>query len=81
MRPGIEQIVGRRISGVVVKGDANVTPKMVFLLFDDGTAYEFYGSIGTTSGIRQGGAAFAREYLAESHPVIFEHLLASDGGR
>ncbi|HEX6634466.1 MAG TPA: hypothetical protein VF038_10890 [Usitatibacter sp.] len=43
MNPGLAQIVGRRICGVVVAESPRAPRQQVFLVFDDGTRFEFWG--------------------------------------
>src|SRR6185437_571824 len=43
MKSGIAQIVGRRISSVVVAQSPRGPRKQVVLVFDDGTRFEFWG--------------------------------------
>jgi hypothetical protein len=68
MKVEVREIVGRRISGVVVKRCWRRSPQsQVFLLFDDGTYYEFYcldSVISTTAGVLEGGPERVRRYMA-----------------
>ncbi len=70
----VRGIVGKTISGIVIKeGDSPTT--QLFLLFDDGTYYEFYslgGPIATSSGLIPGGRKEVHSYCASSHRCIFE---------
>jgi hypothetical protein len=43
MKNGLAQIVGRRISGVAVARSPNSPRHQVFLVFEDGTRFEFWG--------------------------------------
>jgi hypothetical protein len=43
VNPGLAQVVGRRISGVVVAEGPRAPRQQVFLVFDDGTRFEFWG--------------------------------------
>jgi hypothetical protein len=43
MNTGLAQIVGRRIAGVVVAYGPRAPRQQVFLMFDDGTRFEFWG--------------------------------------
>jgi hypothetical protein len=43
MKDGIAQIVGRRIAGVVVAQSPRGPRQQVFLVFEDGTRFEFWG--------------------------------------
>ena len=45
VKPQITEIVGKKIAGVVVKENVNLSPpRQVFLIFDDGSNFEFYAS-------------------------------------
>jgi hypothetical protein len=77
VKTGFAQIVGRRISGVIFK--QALYPKQpesqLFLLFDDGTYYEFYASrdlISQTGGVDKGGIEEVRRYMAgpQRWPVL-----------
>lgn len=65
MKPQVAEIIGRTIKAVYIL-NADESPKeQVFLLFEDGTHYEFYGdSIGTTAGVQWGGAKAIEQYCA-----------------
>jgi len=43
MKDGLAKIVGRRIAGVVVAQSPRGPKQQVFLVFDDGTRFEFWG--------------------------------------
>ena len=43
MKNGLAQIVGRRIAGVVVAKSPRGPRQQVFLVFEDGTRFEFWG--------------------------------------
>ena len=60
MKDGIGQIVGRRISGVLVKDSQKEPRQQIFLLFEDGTLYELYGHIHGTGGVIQGCSVQSR---------------------
>ena len=58
MKPEVEQILGKCIVGVVIKENKNTYQpnSQLFLLFDDGTSYEFYsddGYINTTGSLEK----------------------------
>jgi hypothetical protein len=44
MKDGIEQIVGRAITAVVVSHNNNAPSRQVFLVFSDGTSFELWGN-------------------------------------
>ena len=43
MKEGVAHIVGKRIAGVVVAHSPRGPKQQVFLVFDDGTRFEFWG--------------------------------------
>ena len=76
MKDGVRQIIGKRIAGIVAKKSNGRSPKsQVFLLFDDGTYYEFWspdGEITGISGIRYGGKEAVLNYISTVTEVTFE---------
>ena len=76
MKSGVQEIVGRRIAGVIVKEAIERPQSQVFLLFDDGTYYEFYGyePILGTGGVDRGGCA---EVLASVGPPRHDVIRAA----
>ncbi|HBY94009.1 MAG: hypothetical protein M5U01_43325 [Ardenticatenaceae bacterium] len=63
MNPGIGRIVGKTIASVVVsEGNTGGPPAQVFLIFDDGTAYELYGDIHATSRLETRGEGAVLRY-------------------
>ena len=57
MRDKIRLILGKRIQSVVTSADNRCGPPgQLFLIFDDDTVYEFYGTISGTSNLTGGGA-------------------------
>ena len=81
MKDGIRQIVGKTISGVVVK-EADRLPRMqVYLLFTDGTYFEIYsgsGDMSWASCLDVGSIERVREYMSPAHRIVMEEL-ASEG--
>ncbi len=74
MKDATRGIVGKTISGVIVK-EGNSSPRsQVFLLFDDNTYYELYSQdhIGSAGGIDPGGATEVRSYMPEARIVVEE---------
>jgi hypothetical protein len=73
----VKQIIGKRISGLVIKEakNHNHSPRhQLFLLFDDGTYYEFYAhdcEISTTGGVVQGNLDDVLSYMADSRVPVF----------
>ncbi len=80
MKLEIAEIVGKRIAGVIVKEKKeNVrvsSPRHVFLIFEDGTHFEFYANSEVTwsAGVRPGGIDWVRNYCATHYQVSFEHI-------
>lgn len=75
----VRQIVGKRIAGLVMKAakDQIHPPRnQLFLLFDDGTYYEFYThdcKIGTTGGVVRGKLDDVLSYMADTRvPILIE---------
>ncbi|MCZ7571513.1 MAG: hypothetical protein M5U01_23445 [Ardenticatenaceae bacterium] len=63
MNPGLGKIVGKTIESVVVsEHNAGGPPTQVFLVFDDGTAYELYGNIHATSHLETRGEGALLRY-------------------
>ena len=64
MKAGVRQILGKTIKGVIVSDDNGAGPRtQVFLLFDDDTYYEFYGSqIVGSGGVDKGSELAAMRY-------------------
>ncbi len=73
----VKQIIGKRISGLVMKvaKNHNQPPRhQLFLLFDDGTYYEFYAhdcEISTTGGVVRGNLDDVLSYMADSRVPVF----------
>ncbi|GEM_PF-1901263 len=77
IKPPVKEIIGKRISGLVIKEATSRirTPRnQLFFLFDDGTYYEFYTfdcEIGTTAGLSRGGLDKVLPYMADVYTPIF----------
>lgn len=72
----VEQIIGRRISGVVIKRakEGGHPTNQLFLLFDDGHYYEFYTtgcSISTTAGVSRGELNDVLGYMNQTLEPVF----------
>jgi len=73
----VEQIIGKRISGVVIKetkAPGGSPTNQLFLLFDDGSYYEFYTygcDIGTTAGVVQGGYDSVVSYMSDTLEPVY----------
>lgn len=73
----VEQIIGKRIRGVVIKqktsGPSEVSSQL-FLLFDDDTYYEFYTCdepLCTTGGVDHGGLREVLDYMGDRLKPVF----------
>jgi hypothetical protein len=74
MKRGMEQIVGKTIAHVIVRERGNTPQSQLFLLFTDGTYYEFYsteGNIYATRGVERGNTEQVRAYMS-SGSIVFE---------
>lgn len=74
IKDGVRKILGKRVAGVMVKNSANTPRAQVFLVFNDGTYYEFYSSVEISSGgsIDPGGRKEIIEYMGKTTSLIFE---------
>jgi hypothetical protein len=66
MKPGVKNIVGKTIAAVLVKERANTPRGQVFLVFSDGTYFEFYateGNIQGASDLRHGTFGDVKAYM------------------
>lgn len=77
-KEGVEEIIGRRIKGVVMKRQTKGRrpPAMqLFLLFDNDTYYEFYtetdGFINTTSGVFAGSLGSVLSYMSDGTEAFY----------
>lgn len=63
MKEGLHEIVGKTIHSVITANNDREPRIQVFLVFSDGTYFEFYGAAFTcTSALSQGGLAAAERY-------------------
>lgn len=75
MKDGIRDVVGKTISGVVVKEADRLPRTQIFLLFTDGTYFEIYsgsGDISGAGGIDVGGIDKVRQYMSATHRIVIE---------
>jgi hypothetical protein len=75
MRDGIRQIIGKTITGLIVKERVNPETgpaTQVFLLFSDGTNYELYGNVVGTSGLGKMDVLDIKRYMAPEMKVVLE---------
>ena len=64
MKDGLNEIVGKTISSVIVANNNREPYIQVFLMFTDDTQFEFYGSnFSCCGGVDQGGQARALSYI------------------
>ena len=74
LRLGLRDIVGRRIVGAIAKEHASFPNAQVFLIFEDGGAYEFYSSeICGANGVHPDGLDWARGYMGEQD-IVFHNI-------
>jgi len=76
VRNALGEIVGKRITAVVVKKRGG-SGRQVHLEFDDDTCYEIYGDggLGTAGGLDRGGLEEARRYGRGGDEIVFEVVL------
>ncbi len=62
----LQVILGKTIQAVVIRSGDQNPKEQVYLVFDDGAAYEFYGSeINSASGLDAGGKEGALKYVTK----------------
>lgn len=76
VRNALGEIVGKRITAVVVKKGGG-SGWQLHLVFDDDTCYEIYrdGHLGTAGGLDRGGLEEARRYGRDGDEIVFEVVL------
>jgi hypothetical protein len=84
VKSAVNHILGKTIKGVVMKRNSVLGPpnEQLFLVFTDGTYYEFYigsGSFATTGGVDPGGLERVRQYLSPPMEIFYEAFLDDDG--
>jgi len=66
MKDGINEILGKTITGIVVSKKPGSPGQQVFLIFNDGTYFEFWGESFTgAGGVDAGGIEKVRLYVAQ----------------
>jgi hypothetical protein len=65
VKDGVRELIGRTITRVIVAENPRQPNTQVFLVLNDGTYYEFYGSVNSASGSMPGGAEDAARYAME----------------
>lgn len=80
MKSGLGEIVGRRISSVVVAANSNDMPHhQVFLMFDDGTYFEFWGELFSCGGgVDRGGKDDAIKYALAHNGTTISAVYPAD---
>lgn len=58
----IATIIGKRIQGILVSEHKTDPWAQIFLVFDDGTFYELYGEMSSTTRPERGGMGSALHY-------------------
>ncbi|MBI5611906.1 MAG: hypothetical protein HY942_02375 [Gammaproteobacteria bacterium] len=75
MKDGAQEILGKTIKGIVIKTGDKSPKSQLFLVFDDGTYYEFYSLddvIQVTGGVSAGDIDTVRKYMSETKEIVFE---------
>ena len=75
-KSGVQKIIGKRIKGVVLKKLPNRPHSQLYLIFPDGTYFEFYtdgDQICATSAPYEGGLQEARGNQGKEHVVLEYH--------
>lgn len=88
MKSGAEEIIGKTVTGLIIKQAKNTsdTPQsQLFLLFDDNSYYEFYsfsGSISNTGGcLPKKSFREVYEYMKEQFDVVFHAVKDPDSDK
>lgn len=75
MKDGAQELLGKTIKGIVIKVGEKIPKSQLFLVFDDGTYYEFYcldDVIQVTGGAVAGNIDDVRKYMSETREIVFE---------
>lgn len=62
VKDGVRQLIGRTVVKVIVSVNPRQPSTQVFLVLDDGSYYEFYGSVNSASGSTPGSEEDAERY-------------------
>lgn len=75
MKASIRSLIGKTITGVIVKQGGPVK-QQVFLLFSDDTYFEFYSSerMGYSGELSAGDASAVREYMADAQKIVIDEI-------
>ena len=80
MKDGLKYLIGKRIAGVVVATSKRAPEQQVFLIFPDGSCFEFYGkSFSCCSGLDK-AAAISRYVESNKGEVesVYDEALGAD---
>ncbi|MGK2857444.1 MAG: hypothetical protein ACSLFQ_09575 [Thermoanaerobaculia bacterium] len=75
MKHSIRSLIGKNITGIIVKQGGPVK-QQVFLLFSDDTYFEFYSSerMGYSGALSIGDANTVREYMADAQKIVIDEI-------
>ncbi len=75
MKGSIRSLVGHSITGVIVKQGGTVA-QQVFLLFADGTYFEFYSRerMGYSGTLERGDAEVIRSYMSDTQQIVIDQV-------
>lgn len=75
MKSSIRSLIGKTITGVIVKQGGPVK-QQVFLVFSDDTYFEFYSSerMGYSGSLAAGDARDVREYMADAQKIMIDEV-------
>lgn len=81
MKGSIRELVGKTISGVIVKLGSSVK-QQVFLLLSDGTWFEFYSSerMGYSGTLSVGDADDVRRYMSDAQTIVIDEVADDNEG-
>lgn len=73
MKASIRSLIGKTITGVIVKQGGPVK-QQIFLLFSDDTYFEFYSSerMSYSGTLSVGDASAVREYMADAQKIVID---------
>lgn len=75
MKSSIRSLIGKNITGVIVKQGGPVR-QQVFLVFSDNTYFEFYSSdrMGYSGSLTAGDAQDVREYMGDAQTIMIDEV-------
>lgn len=84
MKPAVKNIIGKEITGVFVREASSwqYRPQtQLFLIFSDGTYYEFYSDSNITGagGVDKGGIEEVKKYMPKHFKIIAEYSIKDVG--